>query len=275
LFATAEDVAKFAKAALEGKLPLSPLIQQKMQTPQQPATSTVLRGLGWDIDSPYSSNRGELFPVGSFGHTGFAGTSLWIDPTTKTYVVLLTNAVHYPQKNAQAIVSLRSRVATAVAAALDLAASEREVARLVSNTGYNESMTGSRRILARNGNVKTGIDVLEEQQFKPLRGESGTVRRIALVTNHTGVDSFGRRTIDVLGRVPGIELRAIFSPEHGVTGTLDTTNVGNTKDAATGIPVYSVIWGDRCEPAAEAGTAFGNRCRCLRYPGCWSSVLHV
>jgi uncharacterized protein YbbC (DUF1343 family)/CubicO group peptidase (beta-lactamase class C family) len=240
LFATAGDVAKFAKAVLEGKLPLSPLTQQKMQTPQQPATSTVLRGLGWDIDSPYSSNRGELFPVGSFGHTGFAGTSLWMDPVTKTYVVLLTNAVHYPLKSAQAIVSLRSRVATAVAAALELSPSEREVARLVSNTGYNESMTGSRRILARNGNVKTGIDVLEEQQFKLLRGDGGTVRRIALVTNQTGVDSFGRRTIDVLARVSGVELRAIFSPEHGMTGMLDTTDVGDTKDAATGIPVYSV-----------------------------------
>jgi uncharacterized protein YbbC (DUF1343 family)/CubicO group peptidase (beta-lactamase class C family) len=240
LFATAGDVAKFAKAAVEGNLPLSPLTQQKMQTPQQPATSTALRGLGWDIDSPYSSNRGELFPVEGFGHTGFAGTSLWIDPVTKTYVVLLTNAVHYPQKSAQGIVSLRSRVATAVAAALELSPTEREVARIVSNTGYNESITGSRRLVARNGQVKTGIDVLEEVQFQMLRGKGGAVRRIALMTNHTGVDSFGRRTIDVLARLPGIELRVIFSPEHGVTGTFDTTNVGNTKDAATGIPVFSV-----------------------------------
>jgi CubicO group peptidase (beta-lactamase class C family) len=109
LFSTAGDVAKFAKAALEGKLPLAALTQQKMESPQQPATSTILRGLGWDIESPFSSNRGELFPVGSYGHTGFTGTSLWIDPTTKAYIVLLTNAIHFPQKNSQAMVSLRSR----------------------------------------------------------------------------------------------------------------------------------------------------------------------
>ena len=77
----------------------SRLIVEKMTTPQQPPNLTVVRGLGWDIDSPFSSNRGELLPVGSFGHTGFTGTSLWIDPATDTYIVLLTNAVHIKQGN--------------------------------------------------------------------------------------------------------------------------------------------------------------------------------
>ncbi len=78
----------------------------------------MLRGFGWDIDSPFSSNRGDLLPVGSFGHTGFTGTSLWIDPTTQTYIILLTNAVH-PRGKGNAI-GLRSKVATEVAAALAL-----------------------------------------------------------------------------------------------------------------------------------------------------------
>ncbi len=78
---------------LNGGAPiLNSLIVEKMTTPQQPANYPNVRGLGWDIDSPYSSNRGELLPVGSFGHTGFTGTSLWIDPTTNTYVILLTNS---------------------------------------------------------------------------------------------------------------------------------------------------------------------------------------
>ena len=95
LFSTADDTAKFAQAMLNGGAPVwSRLIVEKMTTPQQPPNLTVVRGLGWDIDSPFSSNRGELLPVGSFGHTGFTGTSLWIDPTTDTYIVLLTNAVH-------------------------------------------------------------------------------------------------------------------------------------------------------------------------------------
>ena len=71
-----------------------------------------MRGLGWDIDSPFASNRGELLPVGSFGHTGFTGTSLWMDPVTDTYIILLTNSVH--PRAGQSVVSLRTRVATAV-----------------------------------------------------------------------------------------------------------------------------------------------------------------
>ena len=80
-----------------------------MSTPQQAATASSLRGLGWDIDSPFASNRGELLPVGSFGHTGFTGTSLWIDPTTDTYIILLTNAVHPIGKGS--VISLRTRLA--------------------------------------------------------------------------------------------------------------------------------------------------------------------
>jgi uncharacterized protein YbbC (DUF1343 family) len=91
----------------------------------------------------------------------------------------------------------------------------------------------------RNGQVKTGIDVIEEKNFEGLRAATG-VRRIGLLTNQTGVDSQGRRTIDVLAKAPGIALDAIFSPEHGALGLLDTTDVGNSKDPATGVPIYSV-----------------------------------
>src|SRR5207248_6972093 len=66
LFSTADDLSRFAQALLDGDKILSPEIIEKMTTPQQPANSTVLRGLGWDIDSPLSSNRGELLPVGSY-----------------------------------------------------------------------------------------------------------------------------------------------------------------------------------------------------------------
>ena len=68
----------------------------------------------------------------------------------------------------------------------------------------------------------------------------GGKKKIGVVTNQTGVDLEGRRTIDVLAGAPGVSLEAIFSPEHGVTGTLDTTDINNSKDAATGVPVYSV-----------------------------------
>jgi len=243
LFSTADDLAKFAQALLNGGDGiLSAVTVEKMTSPEQPPAAPVLRGFGWDIDSPFSSNRGDLLPVGSFGHTGFTGTSIWIDPTTQIYIILLTNAVH-PRGKGNAI-ALRSKVATEVAAALNLTVDEKDALRGKSITGYNEAQSAARRMSARNGTVKNGIDVLQAHGFDVLKAGEGK-KRIGLVTNQTGLDASGRRTIDVLKndaliQAPGISLDAIFSPEHGVTGTLDTTDINNSKDAATGIPVYSV-----------------------------------
>ena len=250
VFSTADDLSKFAQFLLTGGPVLSALMIEKMTTPQQPPTATVLRGFGWDIDSPFSSNRGDLLPVGSFGHTGFTGTSMWIDPTTRTFIILLTNAVH-PRGKGSAV-ALRSKIATAVAAELALNVAEKDEMRWKSLTGYNEPQTAARRMAVRNGSVRAGIDVLEAHGFEQLRAAQGK-KRIGLLTNQTGVDSQGHRTIDVLAQVPGVTLDAIFSPEHGVTGTLDTTDMANSKDAATGVPVYAVYGATDAarRPAAE------------------------
>lgn len=242
LFSTADDLAMFAQRLLDGgKGFLTALSVEKMSTPEQPPTALAVRGFGWDIDSPFSSNRGELLPVGSYGHTGFTGTSLWIDPVTKTYIVILANAVH-PRGKGSAV-ALRTKVATAVASALSLTPAEKDRLRWDSITGYNEAQSAARKIAVRNGGVKTGIDVLQARAFAPLAGTNDARKKIGLLTNQTGVDAEGRRTIDILAGAPGIELKAIFSPEHGVTGTLDTTKVDDTRDAATGLPVYSVYGG--------------------------------
>ena len=149
LFSTAEDTAKFCQALLdkllrnEGPFPLTQATLRQATSPQEPATAirtaTIFlpdgtpttgpasRGLGWDLNSPYSRPRGTIFPIttggygkpghpGSFGHTGFTGTSIWIDPTSATYVILLANAIH-PRGNPP-ISPLRGQVATAVAQAL-------------------------------------------------------------------------------------------------------------------------------------------------------------
>ncbi len=238
LFSTGDDLAKFAQALLSGGGGiLSALAVEKMTRPEQPPSAPVLRGFGWDIDSPYSSNRGDLLPVGGYGHTGFTGTSMWIDPTTESYIILLTNAVH-PRGKGNAI-GLRSKVATAVAVALPLTTSEKEALRWQAITGYNEAQSAARRMSTRNGSVKNGIDVLEAHGFDVLQ-VAGRKKRVAVLTNQTGIDAQGRRTVDVLAQAPGVELDAIFSPEHGVTGALDTTHIGDTKDAATGVTVYSV-----------------------------------
>jgi len=242
LFSTADDLSKFAEDMLSGHKVLSATATEKMSTPQQPANAASLRGLGWDIDSPFASNRGELLPVGSFGHTGFTGTSLWIDPITNTYIILLTNAVH-PNGGKGATVSLRSRVATAVVESLDLTATEQDKLRLANITGYNESIMASRRLSSRNGEVKNGIDVLEAHGFRELHADASHPIRVGLVTNQTAIDGTGNRTADILAHAPGIQLAAIFSPEHGIAGKLDTDNIGNSKDAVTGAQIYSV-YGD-------------------------------
>ena len=241
VFSTAGDLALYAQALISRKSILDADIIEKMTTPQQPPNATEVRGLGWDIDSSFSSNRGALLPVGSFGHTGFTGTSMWIDPYTNTYVILLTNSV-LPRQGPQ-IISLRSRVATVVAALLHLDVSSPDREKQLAITGYNEAATASRRLGARNGHVLTGIDVLEQENFASLKQPDKAVITIGLLTNNTGLDAQGRRTIDVLAAAPGIKLAAIFAPEHGIFGAQDDLNVGNTTDTVTGVPVYSMYGG--------------------------------
>jgi SSS family transporter len=255
LFSTAGDVAVYAQNLLDrlarkpSRFPLSQLTLEKMTTPAQPANGTALRGLGWDIESPYSSNRGELFPIGSFGHTGFTGTSLWIDQTSDTYVVFMSNAV-YPN-GPTSINAIRGGVATEIARWVELHPDHGSMIAAI--TGYNESIAGERRWQARNGNVTTGIDVLEETQFAPLAAlaqKHGGKLRVGLLTNQTGLDAHGRRTIDILAAEPSLQLKLIFSPEHGIQGTLDKEGIKDEKDPGTGLPVIS-LYGDQRRPSLD------------------------
>ena len=251
LFSTADDVAIYAQNLLDrlqgrpSKFPVNQLTLEKMTSPQQPATGIALRGLGWDIESPFSGNRGELFPVGGFGHTGFTGTDIWIDPSNDSYVIFLSNRVH--PNGGLNTVPLEGKIANAAAQALHIPTHHagKQIAQL---TGYNESLAGKRRWPNRNGAVETGIDVLERDNYAALAAlvkKHGGRLRVGLLTNQTGYDSEGRRTIDLLAKdapskVSGISLTTIFSPEHGIHGALDTTAISSTTDSATGLPVVSL-----------------------------------
>ena len=197
LFSTADDLAIFCQMMLDqGRIRpatnakanrriFSDATVLEMTSPQSPPWSPSIRGLGWDIDTVYSSPRGELFPLGSYGHTGFTGTSIWIDPASQTYVILLANSVH--PYGRPAISSLRSRVATAVAASLNIGKRDGVTSQFERSTRrlYGSMMRpGFTRILT---TPRTGIDVLEEQKFAPLRGKN-----VGLITNQTGVDSAGK-----------------------------------------------------------------------------------
>ncbi len=138
-FSTADDLAKYAEMLLgmgtrEGIEIFRPVTVRKFTEPASPADQPVLRALGWDMESRFSSNRGELFPIGSYGHTGYTGTSMWMDPVTKSFVILLTNVVH--PHGVKSLSSLRSRVSTIVAAAFGVT-----VPGTVALTGYNETIT--------------------------------------------------------------------------------------------------------------------------------------
>lgn len=242
LFSTADDLAMFAQMLLDGGASggvrvLSPLSVEKMITPQSPPKKVAVRALGWDLDSPYASPRGEFFPLGSYGHTGWTGTSIWIDPASKTYVILLSSRVH-PDGQGD-VVPLRARVATIVAASLGLEGARAVLAARSPLTGSTEMAQSYRIQPLRNGRVLTGIDMLVAERFAPLAG-----LRVGLITNHTGRDREGRRTIDLLHDAPQVKLKAIFGPEHGFTGTAaEGALVASGKDAATGVRVYSLYSG--------------------------------
>lgn len=231
LFTTADDLAHFAQAILNGGelngvRIWSPLTVRKFTEPQSPSDQPILRGLGFDLDSPFSANRGELYPVGSVGHTGFTGTSLWIDPATQSYVILLANTVH-PNRR-PAITPLRAKVATIAAASLGVDAPRTTL------TGYNETMSGVRRHVNRVGQVHTGLDVLVAEKFARLKG-----KRVGLITNHTGLTLSGRPGFLVM-REMGVNVTALFSPEHGIFGKEDREDVADGREPQTGIRIYSL-----------------------------------
>lgn len=125
VFSTAQDVGRYCQALLDrlagrpSPFPLARPTAELMTTPQQPAAVVgAQRGFGWDIDTYQSTPRGQVFPVGSFGHTGFTGVSVWLDPGSDSYVIVLANVIH--QRGGPPIVTLSGNIATAAARALHL-----------------------------------------------------------------------------------------------------------------------------------------------------------
>ena len=244
LFSTASDLARFCRmllngGTLNGVRVLSPLTVALMTRPATPSALGEVRGLGWDIDTRFAVNRGALFPIGSFGHTGWTGPSLWIDPLTRTFVIFLANRVHPDGKGD--VASLRGRIATVVAAALAESAPPANVRFAGGDFGVNPRVEPPVTPLE---HVLNGIDVLAADQFAILQG-----KRVGLVTNHTGRARDGASTIDVLRRAPGVTLVSLFSPEHGIRGILDAA-IPSARDDQTGLPIHS-LYGDTRRPTPE------------------------
>ncbi len=241
LFGTADDLARFARmllrgGELDGKRVLGALTVAKYTEPHPVPGGS--RSCGWDVDTGFTAQRGVLFPAGDgFGHTGFTGTSIWIDPPSQTAIILLANRTFLSER--VSVTELRRQVGTIVASSVPPSPGGRRSSPVpLSPGGEGLGVRGTRVP------VLTGLDVLAADQFKSLNG-----RTVALVTNHTGRTGTGESAIDLLHKAEGVKLVALFSPEHGIRGELDE-KVGDGKDEKTGLPVYS-LYGERRKPTPE------------------------
>jgi uncharacterized protein YbbC (DUF1343 family)/CubicO group peptidase (beta-lactamase class C family) len=257
LFSTAPDLARLCQmlvqgGVLDGRRYLRDETIRTMWARSPDGNGT--RALGWDIISPYASGMAPFFAEGSVGHTGFTGTSVWIDPVSRAYLIILTNRVHPAGGGAAYIREFRTRVTAAAGAALfggpppastagvlPAAADDPEAERTAGAgmpTGASPAVGPGTAV-----KVKSGLDVLAGQGFSRLAGLS-----VGLVTNQTGVDARGRRGIDLIAGAPRVRLKAIFTPEHGLTGQVDD-KVPDGRDAATGTPIWS-LYGPTLRPSA-------------------------
>jgi uncharacterized protein YbbC (DUF1343 family)/CubicO group peptidase (beta-lactamase class C family) len=224
MFTTARDLATFARAVLAGRR-----FPRAMTAVLSPPAVAMKRAGGFDVDSGYSRPRGELFPYGSFGHTGWTGGFLWIDPGSRSFYVFLSNRVHPDGKGS--VLALQHRLGTLVAESL---------------AGARFTPPPRRRVgfVFGGANAQNGIDVLAANGYRELVG-----LRVGLITNQTGLDRAGNSTIHLLRSAPGVTLAALFSPEHGIRGAADA-GVADAVDAASGLPVYS-LYGERRAPSPE------------------------
>jgi uncharacterized protein YbbC (DUF1343 family)/CubicO group peptidase (beta-lactamase class C family) len=239
MFSTSADLSRIIRMLLNrGTLDrhriFEPATVKEMWEPAPDSKGS--RALGWDVSSSFSKTMAPFFPEGSVGHLGFTGTAVWIDPPTRSYLIVLTNRVHPYGGGAARIRDLRIRAAAVAGSQLfqpPVVADPGPISGPAADGQAPERVLPGEAALPPE-RVLTGLDVLADQKFAMLSGHS-----VGLVTNQTGVDMRGRRAIDLIANAPGVRLQAIFTPEHGLMGQADT-DVPHGRDAATGKPIWSL-----------------------------------
>lgn len=226
LFSTAEDMAVYAQLLLnkgeyDGQQILNPASITVM-TQGYPVSSGTF-GLGWDKQTVYSSNRASNLSTKAFGHGGFTGTVLWIDPELDMFYLVLSNRLHPDGKGA--VNQLAGRIGTLAEAAISPKLEKKE----------KETVEP----------VLTGLDVLVEDDFELFKDQ-----RIGLITNHTGLDRLGRSNVQLMQKSSNVDLVALFSPEHGIGGNFDTSVISDSIDKSSGLAVHS-LYGSARRPSAE------------------------
>jgi uncharacterized protein YbbC (DUF1343 family)/CubicO group peptidase (beta-lactamase class C family) len=227
LFGIAPDLARFAQMLLNGgvfedrRIVSRETVEMFTRRAGIPGSD---RALGWDMKSAEGSSAGTLMSSRSFGHTGFTGTSMWMDPERELYVILLTNRVH-PTRENNLIREARPAVADAVVRALTPGPSP------ASGRGVK-------------GTVRVGLERVVGGETEALKG-----KRLGLIVHGASVTAEGRHAIEVL-RERGLNVVRLFAPEHGLRGQAAAgESVEGGRDPVSGLPVVS-LYGERRQPAA-------------------------
>jgi uncharacterized protein YbbC (DUF1343 family)/CubicO group peptidase (beta-lactamase class C family) len=245
MFSTSADLARIIRmllnhGSLEGQHVFDPATVKEMW--QSSPDSRVGRALGWDVSSAFSKTMAPFFAEGSVGHLGFTGTAVWIDPKTRSYLIVLSNRVHPYGGGAARIRDLRIRMAAVAGSQLfqpPVVADPGPISGPAADGPPPELRLLPGEPSLPQERVLTGLDVLADQKFAMLSGHA-----VGLVTNQTGIDLRGRRAIDLIAAAPGVRLQAIFSPEHGVMG-VSNTDVPHSRDVVTGRPIWSLYGSTR------------------------------
>jgi uncharacterized protein YbbC (DUF1343 family)/CubicO group peptidase (beta-lactamase class C family) len=245
LFSTAQDMATYATMMLKRGRHDNWQFLSSATVDEMTAARNIRgqrRALGWDSQTGYSRNRGELMSDRAFGHGGFTGTAMWIDPELDLYVIFLSNRLH-PDGEGE-VNDLAGRIGTIACAAIT-----KKVSGTVSPKGAKRKLGHVKKTVPDtffgSRNVQLGIDVLVASSFRKL-----DAKRVGLITNHTGLDRAGKSTADLLHAAPNVKLVALFGPEHGIRGTLDHDGITDSVDEATGLPVYS-LYGETRKPTKK------------------------
>jgi uncharacterized protein YbbC (DUF1343 family)/CubicO group peptidase (beta-lactamase class C family) len=247
LFTTAPDLAVFASMMLgEGTLTKESGQKVRVLSPDTCHLWTArwqvaggVHGLGWEKRrSAGTAARSWNYSPSAFGHTGFTGTAFWIDPDHDLFVILLGNRLH-PKKRDNA---MNRHAATIGTIAVD-AICDPFNAKAVHAEAMRHVLSVPKSAYPRKITLN-GIDALEYTGFELLRD-----RRVGLITNHTGIDRSGVST-GLLMKQAGVDLVALFSPEHGIAGKLEQSNIDDSRDPETGVPVYS-LYGEIRRPTPE------------------------
>ena len=196
-----------------------------------------IRSRGWDKRSPYSGNRAVLMSPQAIGHSGFTGTSFWIDPGLDLYVIFLGNRLHPDGKGDY--VGMCGKIGQIALDSIRVKTDAEQAANFVKNSVYVS-------LNAQGDATFAGADVLARDVWELLKERKC---RVGLLTNQTGLLRDGARLPKAM-QDAGVNMTTLFSPEHGLYGALDQANIDDAKDPETGLRVYS-LYGETRRPTPE------------------------